>query len=187
MLLSFGFFGPLLLKCVVLQAPCLLLFSFSINATSTILLPLCSPCFVIFICWNKADLAEAISRNAGFYKPKNLLSWCKPTPFDSDCRYHKAQCNHTEETRRRRHVIMINQRRVRRAGENRCRPTRDCQGSGVGWVRAPSAVGAPELSGDSSDPDRLNNNTDQSVFSLPIEQQFPIRLLQDLWQGKLSF
>lgn len=41
----------------------LLLFSVSVNATPKILSLLCSPCFVMFICWNKAFLAKAISRN----------------------------------------------------------------------------------------------------------------------------
>lgn len=57
----------------------------------------------------------------------------------------------------RRHVVMINQSRVRRAGENWCRPTWDCQGCGVRWVQAPSAVRAQELSGDSPDSDQLTN------------------------------
>lgn len=125
--------------------------SSSINVTPHNFLPLCSPCFVIFICWNKLYLAEAISRNTGFYKPKDPLPWCNPAPFDSDCSCYKAQCNHTEETCMRRHVVMINQSRVRRAGENWCRPTWDCQSSGVRWVQALSAVRARELSGDSAD------------------------------------
>lgn len=118
---------------------------------------------------NPTSLKLFPGNGTGFYTAKNPLPWCKPVLFDSDCSCHKAQCNHTEETCMRRHVVMINQSRVRRAGENWCRPTRDCQGSGYRWVQALTAVRARELSANS--PDRLTNQ-----HSLPPHQQITVFL-----------
>lgn len=96
----------------------------------------------------------------------------------SDCSCYKAQCNHTEETCMRRHVVMINQSRVRRARENWCRPTWDCQGSGVRWVQALSALRAGELSGDSAD--WLTNQPTVSS-SMPTNLCFLILLSDSLF------
>lgn len=114
----------------------------------------------------------------GFTSPKNLLPRCKHTPFDSDCGCHKAQCNHTVETRRRRHVIMINQSRVRRAGETDVGPYETVKAAESDECELRLQSELRSLSGDSSDPGRLTNqptlgvHTDQSVFSLPVERQF---------------
>lgn len=91
----------------------------------------------------------------------------------SDCSCHKAQCNHTEETRRRTHVIMINPRLGKTCGRKLMLAHRRLSRQ---WSRMSAAPVWCQLSGDSSAlrPTNQPTHTGQAVLSSLTEQRFTI-------------
>ena len=112
----------------------------------------------------------------GFTSPKLPSHDTSPRSL-TDCSCHKTRCNHTEETRRRRHVVMINQSKVRQTEQNWCRPT---------WDKAElclqSELGKP--SGASPDPDRLTNQCCMSPHQpISIFSAGRVIVYNCLWQN----
>ena len=86
----------------------------------------------------------------------------------SDCSCHEAQCNHTEETRRRTHVIMINPRLGKTCGRNLMSAHRRLSRQ---WSRMSAALSDVSCLGTPQPSDRLTNRHTPAKLT---EQQFTI-------------